>query len=152
MDEFSKRRYRSIGELVSDIVFLIKNIGYLRNSLSQDFRERIMLAETQVNQCRYCNFLHTKLAILNGLSKNEITNIVGNCPKEQVNAILYAQYFADVNGNVDEEIIRRLIKEYGERRFKEIDYYVRMMKVGNYIGNSFDYVLYKIKRLFKQLL
>ncbi len=147
---FKKRKYNSIKELLDDLKYLVKNIKHIRNSLPKEFKERIMLAETQVNQCRYCNFIHTKIALLNGFKREELDNLIKHCPKDQINAILYTQYYTEKEGKVEEDIRNKIIKEYGKERVDEIEYYIRLMKLGNYIGNTFDYFIYKIQELLKR--
>jgi hypothetical protein len=59
MEKFNKRTYRSLAEFINDIKFLFKNrktIKKINNGelINKTFQERLMLAVTGVNNCRYC--------------------------------------------------------------------------------------------------
>jgi AhpD family alkylhydroperoxidase len=116
--------------------------------ISAEFRERLMLAVTEVNQCRYCSYAHTKMALQCGLTPSEITNIlnhdVQNCPDEEIPAILYAQHWAETEGHPDPEIRKRLEKQYGHTKIEMIDSILGMIRLANLLGNSLDYLLFRI--------
>lgn len=51
-----------------------------RDNVSKKFSEKIMLAVTQVNGCRYCNYLHTKNLIDKGTCDEDINSILNGEP------------------------------------------------------------------------
>jgi len=107
-----------------------------------------MLAVTEVNQCRYCSYAHTKTALQSGLDPEEIKHIlthdVQNCPEEEIPGILFAQHWAETDGHPDPEAQKRLEDQYGFTKAEMIWIILRMMRMANLIGNSLDYLLYKI--------
>ncbi len=150
--KFTKRTY-SLKELFADISFLIKNVRDVRRIsreklISSAFRERLMLSVTSVYGCRYCCWAHTREALRSGIDQKEITGLltgsVDNCPPEEAVALLYAQHWADSNANPDPEATRRLEQAYGAEKAKAINIILRMIRVGNLWGNSWDLFLYRI--------
>ena len=150
--KFTKRTY-SLRELFADISFLIKNVRDVRRIsreklISSAFRERLMLSVTSVYGCRYCCWAHTREALRSGIDQKEITGLltgsVDNCPQEEALALLYAQHWADSNASPDPEATRRLEQAYGVEKAKMINIVLRMIRVGNLWGNSWDCFLYRI--------
>jgi AhpD family alkylhydroperoxidase len=63
-------------------------------TIRKAFRERIMLAVTSVNNCRYCSCAHSWEALFMGVAREEVDQLVkgmfaGN-PADQIPALLYA--------------------------------------------------------------
>jgi AhpD family alkylhydroperoxidase len=116
--------------------------------ISNAFRERLMLSVTSVYGCRYCCWAHTREALRSGIDQKEITVLltgsVDNCPQEEALALLYAQHWADSNASPDPEATRRLEQAYGVEKAKMINIVLRMIRVGNLWGNSWDCFLYRI--------
>jgi AhpD family alkylhydroperoxidase len=149
---FNKRIY-TIRELFTDISFLIMNMRDVRRIMREKliasaFRERLMLSVTSVYGCRYCCWAHTREALRSGVDQKEITGLltgsVDNCPQEEAIALLYAQHWADSNASPDPEATRRLEQAYGAEKANAINIILRMIRVGNLWGNSWDYFLYRI--------
>ncbi len=155
MDKFSKRYYNSFAQFRNDLRELNKtrkiekSYGY-KEMISNDFRERLMLAVTGVNDCSYCTYIHSKAALKSGVNEEEVCMLLqgkyDNCPKEEIPAIFYAQHWADSNGNPDFESKQKLIDIYGEKKALIIEKYLRIIRLGNLTGNTFDYFRYKISR------
>jgi AhpD family alkylhydroperoxidase len=107
-----------------------------------------MLAVTEVNQCRYCSYAHTKMALRTGLVASEINQILGHeaegSPEEEIPAILYAQHWAANDGHPDSEPRSVLVSLYGINKAEMIENILRLMRFGNLIGNSLDYLLFRI--------
>lgn len=148
---FRKRTYRTFEEVVRDLRHTLRNRDTLHRAMSElpdDFRERLMLVVTQVNGCRYCAHYHAKLALDEGLSQEEVEALldgaVDTCPPEETAALLYAQHWAEHRGDPDPERRERLINAYGAETADAIDMALHMIKMGNYMGNAFDYVLYRL--------
>ncbi len=67
MKAFRKRVF-TIKAFFTETFFLYKRFGslkkaYKRKLINRSFTERIMLAVTQVNQCKFCSFGHTQAAL-----------------------------------------------------------------------------------------
>ena len=151
--KFKKRRYGSAKEFIADLYFPIKNRRQLREVknkglLSPAFQERLMLAVTAVEGCRYCSYLHSKLALKGGISQEEIKKLLSgeieDCPEEEVLAILYAQHWAESNACPDQEAVDRLKETYGPGKVEAIHLMLRMIRLGNLVGNTWDYLFYCI--------
>jgi len=150
---FNKSTYRSWRQPVVDICFLARNARLIarvrkKRLVLPAFRERLMLAVTAVYRCRYCSWAHTREALRSGVSGAEITDLlhgsVGNCPQQEVIALLYAQHWAESDANPDPASAQTLAETYGSEKAEAINVVLRMIRVGNLMGNSWDYLLYKI--------
>lgn len=149
---FNKRRFTSPGQLLSATLEIAKRPSVMaevvtgRGALDAKTRERVMLAVTSVNKCRYCSFVHTLLALKEGNSCAEIDELlagaVDGVADEERDALLYAQHWADTGGNPDSEARDKLIATYGEAKARAIEGAIRAIMFGNYFGNTFDYLLY----------
>jgi len=123
--KFNKRTYRNLKELFTDLCFPIRNRKQLREVknkglLSPAFQERLMLAVTSVEGCRYCSYFHSKLALKGGISQEEIGKLLSGdfegCPEEEAFAILYAQHWAESNACLDPEAVQKLQEIYGSEK------------------------------------
>jgi AhpD family alkylhydroperoxidase len=116
--------------------------------LDPAFRERLMLVVTGVNQCRYCSYVHAREALAAGVSSEQIEALAagafGNSPAHEAPALLYAQHWAEANGRPDPEARRRVLERYGEQRVESIEAVLGMIRMGNLLGNTVDYVLYRV--------
>jgi len=107
-----------------------------------------MLAVTSVEGCRYCSYFHSKLALKGGISQEEIGTLlsgdVEGCPEEETLAVLYAQHWAESNTHPDPEAVQKLQEIYGSEKAEAIHLMLRMIRLGNLLGNTWDYLLYRI--------
>lgn len=152
---FTKRTYGGIGEFLADLRFLWTHRAALKrlpkpDGLGGAFLERLMLAVTQVNRCRYCSFAHTRQALKEGLPRDEIDALLGGqldtVPEDERTAVLYAQHWAETKGQPDPEATARLEAAYGSEKAAQIYLALRLIRTGNYTGNTFDYFLYRASR------
>ena len=153
MKKFNKRTYQNITQFLSDIKFLFKNRKTIKQInkgelINKSFQERLMLAVTGVNNCRYCTYYHSRLALDAGITSEELAEIlegtVDNSPKEEQLALLYAQHWADQKGNPGQDFKDELINNYGAKKAEIIETAIKTINFGNLMGNTFDYFLYKI--------
>jgi len=151
--KFGKRTYRNPKELLADLWFPLRNRKKLREAtrtglLSPDFRERLMLAVTAVNGCRYCSYFHARQALKSGVSQAEIGRLlagdIGDCPEEEATAVIYAQHWAETDGRPDPEAVEKLQQTYGIEKTAAIHLMLRMIRTGNLMGNTWDYFLYRL--------
>ena len=154
-EPFNKRIYHSFRAVFNDTAGIMKKRKQIkplmRGKLIPDaFRERLMLAVTEVNGCRYCQYAHAKMALEAGLTQDEIDNlsdgIFHHCPAEEVPALLYAQHWAEENGDPNPETRQQVIETYGEEQTEAMELAMRMIRMGNLMGNTFDYLLFKLFR------
>lgn len=110
--------------------------------ISPNFRERIMLAVTEVNGCEACSYAHTKFALEEGMTIEEINAILSGdtetIPENELVGIFFAQHYTDNSGKVSKESWQRLIDEYGEESAMVILAFIRMMNVGNIYGIAYS--------------
>lgn len=153
MNNFKRRTYKNLGGLITDARIIFskrKEIHTLMQGeyITPAFRERIMLAVTSVNQCRYCSFAHSREALSKGISQAELNELgqgmFAGCPPNEVPALLYAQHWAETNGLPDELSRNKLISIYGEKTVDLMELAMRMIQSGNLLGNTFDFILYRI--------
>jgi AhpD family alkylhydroperoxidase len=151
--KFNRRTYRNLRELFRDLWFPVKNRKRLKevmNSrlISPAFQERLMLAVTAVEGCRYCSYFHAKQALKSGVTPEEISRLlsgdIDNCPEDEAVAVIYAQHWAESNACPDQEGVDRLRETYGPEKVEAIHLMLRMIRLGNLLGNTWDYLLYRI--------
>lgn len=151
---FPKRYYQSWSVFWRDISFLLSNRDRIKAAMASPkinwaFRERLMLAVTKVNGCRYCRTFHVGQAKQAGISIDEITeylkgNIPDSVPEEQKLAVCYAQHWAETDRQPDPDYVTQVLDTYGEEGYHAISMALRMIWMGNLLGNTADFVLYKI--------
>lgn len=150
---FTRRYYNRLGVIISDTKVIIskrKQIKSLMRSgnISNAFRERIMLTVTEVNGCRYCQYAHAKMGLDAGLAKDEIKALASgsfhNCPEDEVPALLYAQHWAENNGQPDMVTRQKVVELYDEVTVEDMELAMRMIRMGNLLGNTWDYVLFRL--------
>ena len=151
--KFSKRTYSSISEFLADLRFAIRNIKHLRELknkglISPAFRERLMLVVTAVNGCRYCSYIHARQALRSGVAQKEIIQLlsgdVDSCLEEEALALIYAQHWAESNAYPDEKAVLRLQETYDIQKSEAIHLVLRIIRLGNLVWNSLDYILYRL--------
>ena len=116
--------------------------------MSKAFAERIMLTVTEVNGCRYCRYAHAKAALAAGVTESEIRHLfegeLGGLPAEEVVALTFAQHYAETEGRPDPAAHQRLVNTYGPEMTQDILAYIRMITMGNLLGNTLDALLYRL--------
>jgi len=151
--EFRRRYYRRPGELFADLRALLaarrEVTPVMRgHSLDAAFRERLMLAVTAVNGCRYCAYGHARMALAAGVPAEQVQalaeGIVEGCPPQEAPALLYAQHWAESDGQPTPEARARLEQLYGASTAGAIDTALRVIRMGNLMGNTLDYWLWRL--------
>jgi AhpD family alkylhydroperoxidase len=147
---FRKRTFSSFGQFLKETAGLLKSWRRIRKAMrsgliSPAFRERLMLAVTAVNECRYCSYAHSKKALKHGISQLELEQILSGefkeCPQCEIPAILYAQHWAESDGQPQTEALDKLKEYYSPQEIEHIHLYLRMIRLGNLTGNSWNYIL-----------
>ncbi|MFU2192150.1 MAG: carboxymuconolactone decarboxylase family protein [Methanobacterium sp.] len=140
---FSGRELYSVRESYWIFHAGIRTIKYMsrakkNKSLSPKFIERLMLAVTEVNDCALCSYAHTKRALESGMSNEEIQNMLSgvmeDVPSDELEAVIFAQHYADTRGNPTRESWERIIEIYGESKAKGILGSIRTIMIGNTYG------------------
>ena len=117
-------------------------------TIDRAFRERLMLAVTEVNGCRYCAYAHARMALSAGLTQTDIDALaegsLRGSPPEQIPALLYAQHWAETDAKPDSEARQRVLETYGQSKTEAMELSLRMIRVGNLLGNTWDYLIYRV--------
>lgn len=148
-----KRKF-SFGEMYQSFVNAVGAIPTLRKNkksglVHPDFIERLQLAITEVNGCAACSYAHTKMALKQGMSSEEISSFLsGNdsyITPEEAKSIIFAQHFADQKGHPKEYAYTAIVEEYGEERAKIIMAASQVMIAGNMYGIPLSAFLSRLK-------
>ncbi len=153
MKPFPKRSYPSVGVFIDDMRFLLGNRQRLRRMMGGEgidpkFRERLMLAVTEVNNCRFCARAHTKMALEAGVEAEEIRNLLARemerIPEGERPAVLYAQHWAETCGQPDPSSLKAMEARYGKEAVEWMHLAMRLVRIGNYTGNTVDRILFSV--------
>jgi AhpD family alkylhydroperoxidase len=154
LETFQKRTY-SIGGYLADLGRIMSSFvssPALRDdstSVDPAFSERIMIAVTQVNDCRYCDYAHSAAALRAGVTQDELDALrsgdFSTASEQELPALLFAQHYADSGGKPNDDALETLIGSYGEGRSARILLIIRMITLGNLLGNTFDALLNRFR-------
>ena len=121
---FRKRTY-TVGELVRNLAVVWRRRADVRaiwggRRLDPAFREQIMVAVAQVNECRYCSFVHQAWASHTGVSNEELTQIEGmnltDFDRRKWLALAYSRARAEADfGPVAAELAHEFQESFGEQ-------------------------------------
>lgn len=151
--KFMKRLYCP-KDFLRFLVDMFSSMGDMRRGskqelVSEEFSERIMLAVTEVNGCRYCSYFHTQVAIKAGLEAGEVREMLSGdfsqASEEELPALMFAQHYAEAGGEPDPQTWQRLIETYGEGKARTIRGNIRAIMMGNAWGNAFDSLRMRLK-------
>ncbi|MDO9237211.1 MAG: carboxymuconolactone decarboxylase family protein [Aquabacterium sp.] len=117
---------------------------------SRALREQVMLAVTSVNGCRYCSWLHTGLALENGVDLAELQGILESEGIEvkdtpEAVAILFAKHFADTVRQPSAAAVQSLEQVFTPAQKREVMAYIHAIYVGNLAGNCMDAWLARLR-------
>lgn len=106
--------------------------------INQQFKERIMLAVTQVNGCAMCSYAHTQMALESGMSREEINQMLSgestNLAADEAFAVVFAQHYADSRGNPSKEAWERLNEMIGKEKSRAVLSVIHVIMAGNTYG------------------
>jgi len=127
--------------------------GLLKPRTSRALREKVVLAVTAINDCRYCAWGHTHWAMANGVSLDEVNRILGGQDAQlaasdpaEAAAILFAQHCAEHHDRIEPDATENLRRHYSAAQVEEIIAYIRAITLGNLLGNSVDAFLGRFRR------
>jgi AhpD family alkylhydroperoxidase len=151
--KFLRRIYSRPGEFFQDFRYMMERRPMIRRAMRElippVFRERLMMIVTEVNGCRYCSYYHSRLALTSGVPESHLREILEgsipqDAPSEELPALLYARNWAGNNAAPDPLAEQHLREVYGEEKSQAIHIILRMIRVGNLLGNTVDYWLYML--------
>ncbi len=151
---FNKRTF-TLPAFVSALQDIFGHLDDLRGAASagridQAFAEKIMLAVTRVNGCRWCSYGHSKAALAAGVSPAELHALLqqadlGFFPEREAVALTFAQHYAESADQPDPAAVQRLVAYYGPLVARDILAYIRMITFGNLYGNTFDALFSRLR-------
>lgn len=147
-NHFRKRslNWKILSKWLFNFIINVKDLAQF-SKINKDFAERIMLAVTSVNECTYCSYFHTKVALESGCSDEEIRDILEGelscADKAELPALAFAQHFAESQDDPSREALKHLIKVYGVKKSKKIIAACRMITLGNLFGNTIDAYIHR---------
>lgn len=137
-----KRKF-SFSEMCGSFVFLPRAIFRLAANkkgrwVDEDLVRRIHLAVTEVNGCPACSYQHTKMALQQGMSNEEISSFLSGGDQfitpADAKAIVFAQHFADSRGYPKVYAYDAIVQEYGELKASVMLAACQVMISGNMYG------------------
>ena len=137
-----KRRF-NVAEMYDALVFVpraaLSLINNRKNSIVDiHLVERLQLAVTEVNGCAACSYAHTKMALREGMSGEEIASFLSGSTDfirpEEAKAIIFAQHFADTGGHPKSYAYDSLVDEYGSESAQIMLSAALVMLAGNVYG------------------
>lgn len=141
-----KRKF-GFGEMYRSFIFLPRAMLKMRennksNLVDKHFKERLQLAVTEVNGCAACSYQHTKMALHQGMSNDEISSFLSGgdtfIKPEEAKAIMFVQHFADSRGFPKKYAYDAIVTEYGEKKADIILSAAQIMIAGNMYGIPFS--------------
>ena len=110
--------------------------------ISKTFSESISIAVTQVNGCKLCSYTHAKNTLKAGMTEEEVDFLLSGgfekAPKEQLEALLFAQHYAETKGNPDPATNEKLLETYGKERVNDIMSHILIIMLTNLHGNTIE--------------
>lgn len=147
MHHFKKRSFNLIS-LFSSTVSVFKFLpwiiwAYMLRGFSMVFCERILLVVSGVNACSYCSWFHSHIALRNGLSSNEVEQLLNQlipqgAEEKDITALLFALHYAQSGGKPLAAEIQYLREDYTLTQAKGIQGLCAVIHFGNLCGNTFD--------------
>ena len=148
------RRIYTFPAFKADVLQIFDHIDDLRQAsrsgrVSRAFAEKIMLVVTSVNGCRYCSYGHSLAALHAGVPQEQIDElsaglIPSGAPGEELPALLYARRWAECDAHPEHQATAQLAEIYGDEKAEAIQALLRMIRIGNLLGNQGDHILFKL--------
>jgi len=121
-----------------------------RGRVDPALREKVMVSVAQINGCKYCCYVHTQWAQLEGASDEEIARLDGLDPatfdRDEWLAISYASALAESDFvETDTELAVEIERRSGRQRVQDIETIARAMTFANLMANTLDAFLARLK-------
>lgn len=141
------RVYGSPSEMIGGIGSVVRSLpqiwsAYRRRRIDPRLREKIMVAVSEVNACRACTWAHTRMAIQEGISDEELDQLQlphGGDRRQRV-ALTYAIARAEAGAHMapDPEIERALADTFTAAERRDIDAILRLIINANRTSNTIE--------------
>ena len=141
------RTYGSASEMSGGIGSVVASLprlwsAYRSRRIEPGLREKIMFTVSEVNACQACSWAHTRLAVREGISAEELDRLqlpaAGN--RRQRVALTYAIACADVSFQTvsDPEIERALTETFTGAERRDIDAILHLIINANRTSNTIE--------------
>ncbi len=155
MQKCFKKKIFTPGILAGDIKFMVNNFRRIvairrEERLSHAFTEKIMSVVTAINGCIYCSWFHTREAAAAGMDSSEINDLFQlqfetQADDDELPALKFAQHYAETNRKPDPEATAEFKNYYGIQKAADIGCMIRVIFMGNLLGNTYDAFLSRLK-------
>lgn len=143
--QFRKRTY-SLADLGRHVGVLASHGSDLaaiyRGRVDPALREQLMLAVAQVNGCKYCTFVHTHWAQLEGVPDEELALLEGlevaDFDRDRWLALSYARALADADFAPQPDFGDEIASRSGSQARDDIELIARSMTLANLLANTLD--------------
>jgi len=145
MDQGYSKRIFTAKTFFKELGFLIWNalrlIQLFTNKRIEKLIGKILIVTDAVNECKYCSWMDAKLAIKNGVSEEEVKNMLKlefetNVSDYELPALVFAQDYAENHGMVGADMLQTLTENYGEKLAKDLLLAIRAVTFGNLYFNT----------------
>jgi AhpD family alkylhydroperoxidase len=144
---FAKRTFtmplllRSFGTFV--LYMPVRWLALVKPATSRAMREKVCIGVTSVNDCRWCTWLHTGIALQHGVNLEELRSLLGSehfdaVDDREATAVLFAQHFAHALRHPSRAARLALAKQFTVRERLEIMAWIHFIYFANLAGNSAD--------------
>jgi AhpD family alkylhydroperoxidase len=144
---FTKRTFtmgllvRSFGTFV--LYMPVRWLALVWPATSRALREKVCIGVTSVNDCRWCTWLHTGIALQHGVNLDELKSLLGSdtfgaLDDREATAVLFAQHFAQTLRHPTPAARLALAKQFTPRQRLEIMAWIHFIYFTNLAGNSAD--------------
>ena len=152
--QFSKRTFTlpllatSLGALI--LYMPVRWITLVKPATSRAMREKVMLGVTSVNDCRWCSWLHSGIALKHGVDLAELQSLLdrstfGAVDEREATAVLFAQHFAETRRRPTPAARLALARQFTPWQRMEIMAWIHFIYFANLSGNSADAWLARLR-------
>ena len=123
---------------------------WVRNELDPGFREELMLAVSQLNDCRFCTWGHHEWAQISGVSNEELAQLESLDPsgfdRRKWVAISYVRALVKRNfKGVQPELRRAVQHKFSPQEIRQIELVARVMDIGNRGSNTWEAMVSRMR-------
>jgi len=109
-----------------------------------------MLGVTSVNDCRWCSWLHSGIALKHGVDLDELQSLLdrgtfGAVDEREATAVLFAQHFAETLRRPTPAARHALARQFTPWQRMEIMAWIHFIYFANLSGNSADAWLARLR-------
>lgn len=121
----------------------VRWISLVKPATSRALREKVILGVTSVNDCRWCSWLHSGIALRHGVDLDELQSLLesgnyGEVDEREATAILFAQHFAETLRQPTPTARLALARQFTPWQRLEVMAWIHFIYFCNLAGNSAD--------------